>query len=133
MFLPILDWTDDDVKEFVEQEHIQCHKLYYDQEGNFHPENRLGCICCPLKGRKKLIEDFSQHPGFVKAYIRLGKEWLESHKESSTYKKFGNTYNLFLDHVFCDTYEEYQRKYDNSAFGESAKQLLEDFFKIQLP
>lgn len=135
VFYPILDWTDDDVKEFVEQQGVQCHKLYYDKNGCFNPNNRLGCICCPLKSVNKLREDFANHPGFVKAYIRLGKEWLESHKESSTYKKFGNTYNLFLNNVFCNTYDEYQRKYGKSSlFSESsAKQLLEDYFKIDLP
>lgn len=133
VFLPILDWTNKDVKEFVEQENIKCHNLYYDERGMFNPKQRLGCICCPLQSQGRLVKDFKQHPQFVKAYIKNGKTWLESHPDVSSAVKFGNVYNLFLHNVFCSTYDEYQRKYANSVFGESAKQLLEDYFKIDLP
>jgi phosphoadenosine phosphosulfate reductase len=29
VFLPLLEWTDDDVAEFVDRENIKCHPLYY--------------------------------------------------------------------------------------------------------
>jgi len=89
VFLPILDWTDDDIKEFIKQENIQCHKLYYDDKGNFCPEHRLGCICCPLQSTRKLKEDFEKHPSFVKAYIRHGKVWFDSHSNTSSHANSG--------------------------------------------
>ena len=29
MFLPLLEWTNDDVAEFIDRENIKCHQLYY--------------------------------------------------------------------------------------------------------
>ena len=31
-YLPILDWTNDDVKEFIEQRKIKCAPVYYDKD-----------------------------------------------------------------------------------------------------
>ena len=33
VILPILDWTDEDVAEFVQERGIKCHPLYYDLGG----------------------------------------------------------------------------------------------------
>lgn len=135
VFLPILDWTDDDVKEFVEQEKIQCHRLYYDKNGCFDPKQRLGCICCVLQSQRRLIEDFKAHPAFVKAYIKHGKVWWENRPNTSSHQIFDSIYHLFINNVFCESYAVYQRKYGRSSlFSESsAKQMLEDYFKIELP
>lgn len=32
-YLPILEWTDDDVVEFIRDRNIQCHPLYYQEGG----------------------------------------------------------------------------------------------------
>lgn len=34
-YLPILDWTSQDIAEFVSERGIKCHPLYYDETGNF--------------------------------------------------------------------------------------------------
>ena len=47
-YLPLLEWTDDDVREFILERGIVCHPLYYDADGVFHVERRLGCMGCPL-------------------------------------------------------------------------------------
>lgn len=41
-YLPILEWTNDDVKEFIEQRKIKCAPVYYDKDGNFDVNRRLG-------------------------------------------------------------------------------------------
>ena len=43
-FLPLLEWSDDDVRDFVNERKVQCHPLYYDESGVFHVERRLGCL-----------------------------------------------------------------------------------------
>lgn len=48
VYLPILDWTDADVERFVRERQIECHPLYYDENGAFRVERRLGCIGCPM-------------------------------------------------------------------------------------
>lgn len=72
VFLPILDWTDDDVAEFVAERGIKCHPLYYDDAGAFHVERRLGCLCCPLMSQRKRIEEFKKWPKMLNYYIRGG-------------------------------------------------------------
>lgn len=71
-YLPILDWTVDDVAEFLKERKITCAPVYYDEDGIFHPERRLGCMCCPLASRKHRISEFEKHPNMVKLYIRGG-------------------------------------------------------------
>lgn len=41
VYLPILEWTNEDVERFVAERGIKCHHLYYDADGNFHVERRL--------------------------------------------------------------------------------------------
>lgn len=71
-YLPLLDWTADDVASFIETRGIECHKLYYDEQGEFHAERRLGCVGCPLAYYKHRVAEFKQYPGFVKLYIGGG-------------------------------------------------------------
>ena len=73
VFLPILEWTDKDVEQFIKERGIKCHPLYYDEQGNFHVERRLGCTSCPFKSDRG-IADFKANPRFLKAYLRAGKK-----------------------------------------------------------
>lgn len=61
---PIVDWSDDDVWEYIQSEHIQTNPLY---ECGF---NRVGCIGCPMAGKKSRQFEFARYPTFEKAYIR---------------------------------------------------------------
>lgn len=133
VFLPILEWTDNDVKEFVEQEKIQCHPLYYDEQGRFHPERRLGCMCCPLMSTKRCRNEFKANPGFVKAWIRNGKIWWENRPNTKSHEIYGTIYNLFFYNVFCNDMNDYYRK-TTGLFGNlDCKAYMEDYFKIDLP
>ena len=67
VYLPILDWTDADVERFVAERKIECHPLYYDQQGNFHVERRLGCIGCPMQSDNGK-EDYKQYPKLLKSF-----------------------------------------------------------------
>ncbi|MBR1526873.1 MAG: phosphoadenosine phosphosulfate reductase family protein [Prevotella sp.] len=71
-YLPILDWTSEDITEFIAERNIKCHPLYYDTGGTFHPERRLGCMCCPLKSRKGRLKEFEQNPRMLKFYLGGG-------------------------------------------------------------
>ena len=43
-YMPILEWSDDDVRGFIEERGIKCAPVYYDENGLFHVERRLGCV-----------------------------------------------------------------------------------------
>lgn len=133
-YFPILNWTNEDVAQFISERGIKCHPLYYDTDGTFHVERRLGCIGCPLTSRNGKA-DFEKYPKMLKAWIRSGQHYLKTFPNSSAAHRFGNVYNLAYHNIFCDTLEEYENKMDAGLFPELAldtKKFLEDYFGIDL-
>lgn len=70
-YFPILNWTKEDVAEFIAERGIKCHPLYYGSDGTFHSERRLGCLCCPMQSKRQRIADFKKYPRFVYIYIYI--------------------------------------------------------------
>lgn len=133
VYLPILDWTDEDVARFIKERAIQCHPLYYDAEGNFHPERRLGCIGCPMKSDNGK-DDYKRHPKMLKRLIKATQVFLESHPDCSSQKKFsGDAYNLVFHNLFCSSYDDYQTKISTDLWGGqlNTKTFLEGYFNIE--
>ena len=134
IYLPILEWTDDDVARFISERGIKCHPLYYDEQGNFHVERRLGCIGCPMKsdcGKREFLEN----PRMLKAWLRSGKKYLDAHPDSSARRKFGDTYNMMYHNLFSKSYEDYVLKTTGGLFPEmaiDAKSFMENYFGVDL-
>ena len=134
IYLPILEWTDDDVTEFVAERGIKCHPLYYDEQGKFHVERRLGCIGCPLRSDNGK-SDFVKYPKFLKRLIASQQFFIDTHPDTKTAKDYGNAYNRVFRHLFCSSTEQYQTLIGGGLFPETAidaKSFLEDYFKIDL-
>lgn len=133
VFLPILNWTDADVTEFITQRGIECHPLYYDKQGNFCTKCRLGCMGCPQKSDRGLA-DFKAHPRLVKFWLCNGEIWWKTHKLKKTKMKFKNHYEIFVCNVFCKSYEDFIRKFGPNLFYETinCKDFLSDYFGIKL-
>ena len=60
---PIINWTDDDVWEFIKQQGLKYCSLY--DEG----WKRIGCLFCPMAGKARLMEA-KKYPRYVKAFIK---------------------------------------------------------------
>lgn len=127
---PILGWTDDDVKAFIEDRHIQCAPIYY-RGGQFDVKQRLGCMGCPLKSFKKRLEDFKEHPALVKAYIRAGQKYWETHATKPT-KTYKDVYEWFVREIFFQRQKEFEDAKQGMFKNEDYKKMLEDYFKIKL-
>lgn len=133
VFMPILEWTDEDVKEFVDYYKVKCHHLYYDNKGIFHPERRLGCMCCPLASPTKRIEQFKKYPNMVKFYISNGDIWLKSHTHTLTAKRYKDVYEWFVVDLFRKKIKNIEEKINGGMFeGLDCKKFLEAYFKIKL-
>lgn len=134
IYLPILEWTDEDVAQFIAERGIKCHPLYYDEQGNFHVERRLGCIGCPLRsdiGKS----DFVKYPKFLKRLIASTQIFIDTHPAAKTAKDYGNAYNRVFRALFCNSTEQYKSLTTGGMFPEIAidpKKFLEDYFKIDL-
>jgi len=70
---PIIDWSDDDVWEYIEYADLPVNPLY--KQG----WNRVGCIGCPMSsnGRKEL----DNFPKYKEAYFRATVKYIERRKE----------------------------------------------------
>lgn len=134
VFLPILEWTDANVAEFIAERGMKCHPLYYDEQGNFQVKRRLGCIGCPLQSNKGR-EDFKVYPKLFWQLLKAEQVFIEKHPNSVAYRKFGNAYNILFNNLFCDSYEQYHSLITGGMFPETAidaKAFLENYFKIDL-
>lgn len=122
--LPILEWTDNDVKDFIQDRDIRLHPLYYDEKGEIHVERRLGCMGCPLQSRKKRIQFFIENPKWLKAWIKAGHQF---YKERTM-----DEYELMVGVLFYKSIRELQT-IQNGLFGKmDCKKLLEEKFGIKL-
>ena len=133
---PILDWSNEDELEFIEERGITLHPLYYREDGSIDITKRLGCMCCPLMYYKKRLEAFKQYPGMVKAYLRCGNEYLKSHPQSKMAKQYSDVYEFFVADTFFDRHWNYAKaKLGGDMFDDKPdyKKLIEDYFKIELP
>ena len=131
-FMPLIDWSDENMKEYIEAEQIHCHRLYYDEQGKFCVERRLGCLGCPLPTHRS-IEDFQRFPKLVKAWCRAAAVYRNSRKTLGTsitnyrdeYEYFyHNLFNYRIAQLFAQQREE-QRNF--------ARERLQQFFQIELP
>lgn len=131
--LPILEWRDCDVSEFIQVEGIKCHPLYYD-DGKFNVRCRVGCIGCVLASQRKRREQFIQYPKILKAWIEHYNVYYQKQKlkgKGKTIEKFKDAYEVFLFVLFFNNMKDFS--INRNLFGkESAKELLEDYFKIDL-
>lgn len=135
VYLPILEWTDDDVAEFIKERNIKCAPLYYDENGEFHVERRLGCIGCPLASKKKRIAEYMRYPKILKRTIECEQEFIDTHWNGKIAARYENAVHRMYANLFCDSYEEYHDRIGGGLFPEMAidpKTFLEDYFKIDL-
>lgn len=128
VLLPILQWTDSDVAEFIEQRGIECHPLYY-QDGVFHVEKRVGCMGCPLQGDRGKAE-FRRWPKLLRAELRAAQKWWETHELTKTKTIFRDVYEIAEFNLFWDCSPRF---FEPRIFDEgTSKERLEQYFGIEL-
>ena len=70
---PILNWTDEDVWEFIQKYNLPYCSLY--DEG----WKRIGCLFCPVSGKHRLVEA-QRYPNYVKLFIKAFQRLYEHRK-----------------------------------------------------
>ena len=133
VYLPILEWTDQDVAEFIKERNIKCHPIYY-RGGQFDVTQRLGCMGCPLASRKKRLQFFKENPRWLKAWIRAGQKRYtsEAYHNGKAKFKFKNAYEAMGYQLYCDNVEQFKEK-TYGLFGEfDWKEFLQNEFKIDM-
>ena len=133
-YLPILEWTDQDVEEFIKERNIKCHPLYY-KGGQFDVTQRLGCMGCPLASRKKRIQFFKDNPRWLKAWIRAGqkKYTSEKYQNGKAKVKFKDAFEAMGYMLYCDNLEHFEEMTYSTFFGDfDWKEFLQKEFNIDM-
>lgn len=71
---PIIDWTDDDVWDYIRSERIDINPKYSDGY------KRVGCVGCPLSSKCNRMREFEEYPTYKRAYIRAFDKMLDVRK-----------------------------------------------------
>lgn len=74
MVNPIIDWTDDDVWEFLKYYNCKGNPLY---ECEF---KRVGCVGCPMAGKTGRQQEFSRYIVYKENYIRAFDKMIKMRK-----------------------------------------------------
>lgn len=133
--LPLLDWTDEEELEFINARKIKLHPLYYDKVGNVDIARRLGCLCCPLKSRRKRLEDFKKYPKMLRQYIRNAKVYFDEHPDSSIRTWAADVYEWVFAEIMYSSHKEYMKRYKNTLFPidrDFYKKKMEEYFGVNL-
>lgn len=69
---PIIDWSDDDIWEYIEKYKLLYCELY--DKG----WKRLGCIGCPLSSNQK--KELETYPKYRKNYVKAFEKMIEARK-----------------------------------------------------
>lgn len=87
---PIIDWTDNEVWEFLNEVAKVPHCKLYDE--GFA---RMGCIGCPLATPKQMKAEFKRFPAYKRAYARAFQKMLDVRKERGTDTKWKTVDDVF--------------------------------------
>lgn len=128
IYLPILEWSIEDISRFIEERRIKLSPVYYDESGVCHYERRLGCIGCPLATERKRREQFIKYPKMLRLWIRNANKFFINHPQSLEQRFGGNIYEKFYCDLFFSNYQEYLQKRQDLE----PRSALEEYFKTDL-
>ena len=95
---PILDWTETDIWQYLNNAVKVPHCELYDKG-----RSRVGCLFCPMKARKEIVDDMRRYPH---QFERLKKTVA---KIAETSERFPNDPKAFLEWWLSDkSVEEYK-------------------------
>lgn len=131
-FFPILDWTDEDVVQFIDKRKLKVHQLYYREDGKIDPKRRLGCMACPLASIKKRREQFLKYPKLLRTYIKNAQKYIDKHPNSKVAKAYKDAYEWMVEELFFEKYKKWA-EYKCNLFNEvDYKEQLENYFHTKL-
>lgn len=115
-FFPLLNFTNEDVAEIINRHSLECHPLYFDHQGTFCVERRLGCIGCPLQGDRGKI-DFLMYPILLKQILRRGILFHQRQGRTADDAALNLVYNIFYsNHGFKNFQQTYYGLFDTDPW-----------------
>lgn len=106
---PIIEWTDEDIWEYIKKYNLPYCELY--DQGH----QRLGCIGCPLTTNQK--KELEAYPGIKKNYERAFDRMIEERKRKGKEVKWENGKEV-MKWWIGETYKSKEIEGQCSFFGE---------------
>lgn len=93
--LPILDWSDDDRKQYIEERHLIINPVY---KLGF---TRTGCVLCPNQGKYDVALSLKYYPKIVNLWKSaadryIKNRWADSNREKPTFKTGEEYFNWWI-------------------------------------
>lgn len=88
---PIIEWSDDEVWEYIKTYKVPYCSLY--DEGF----KRIGCVCCPFAGEQKKRQDIKRWPNIYKNQWRAGAELSMERRKREGKKLLFNTVDELME------------------------------------
>lgn len=110
MVSPILEWTERDVWEFLNEVVKVPHCELYDK--GFH---RIGCICCPMSQKKQKLMEIAKYPHVKRNWIKTIQKLIEIGHITRNIKDAEFGFNWWISGKDFDTFyadEVLQQKID---------------------
>lgn len=85
---PIIDWTDEDVWEYIKTNNLKYNPLY--DKGY----KRVGCVGCPMSSHQK--EALDRYPKIKRLYMRAFEKMLRSGKDYKLWRTPQDVYNWWV-------------------------------------
>lgn len=92
---PIIDWSDADVWQFLEESKVPTNPLY--AEGWC----RVGCVGCPMAGQAGRLEEFERWPKYKNLYLLAFKNLLDERAARGMYASWQtpeDVYNWWMEY-----------------------------------
>ena len=92
---PIIDWSDADVWQFLEESKVPINPLY--AEGWC----RVGCVGCPMAGQAGRLEEFKRWPKYKNLYLLAFKNLLDERAARGMYASWQtpeDVYNWWMEY-----------------------------------
>ena len=86
---PIIDWTDQDVWDYIASEHVPVNPIYK------CGYSRVGCIGCPMAGTEARQSEFAKYPKYRNLWILSFEHLLEERKRRGLPCDWKNGYEVF--------------------------------------
>lgn len=117
--LPIIDWTDSDIEDFINEHNVPLSKAYTEQG-----YERTGCFLCPysLRLHDNLVKLHKYEPLRYKAAMHWLKDVyiaqgvilpFDAEYEAERLKKWNNSYSMMRYEMLCKYRPLSAKKYEN--------------------
>lgn len=74
--MPLYEWSEHEIWNYIKTRNVKVNPLY---ERGYR---RVGCVGCPLGGRRNMLREFADYPIYKLNYIRAFDRMLEKRRQS---------------------------------------------------